>query len=136
MNKISFTIAWSYFKGSPKIIFCAIVVCFTCYFSLNLNNSLVFISVKWVWEMVCYTCWRGWRGWRVCVSGVVAWVTSMVCLHRWRARGGSVLAWVAWVACFRGWHASALAWVAWVACLRGRRTNLVYMVDMLAWVTW
>ena len=100
---------------------------------LNLNNSLVFISVKWVWEMVCYTCWRGWRGWRVCVSGVVAWVTSMVCLHRWRARVGSVLAWVAWVACFRGWHASALAWVAWVACLRGRRTNLVYVVDMLAW---
>ena len=52
-----------------------------------------------------------------------------------------VLAWVAWVACLRGWRASVgdvggvLAWVVWVACLRGWRANEGYVVGVLAWVT-
>ena len=28
-----------------------------------------------------------------------------------------------------------LAWVAWVACLRGWRANVDYVVGVLAWVT-
>ena len=52
-----------------------------------------------------------------------------------------VLAWVAWVACLRGWCASVgdvvgvLACVVWVACLRGWRANEGYVVGVLAWVT-
>ena len=52
------------------------------------------------------------------------------------------VAWVAWQACLRGWHASVgdvggvLAWVVWVACLRGWRASVSSMVAVLAWVTW
>ena len=50
------------------------------------------------------------------------------------------LAWVAWVACLRGWRASmggvdgVLAWVAWVACLRGWRDSVGGVGGVLAWV--
>ena len=46
-----------------------------------------------------------------------------------------VLAWVAWVACLRGWHAGVggmLAWVAWVVRLHGWRTSMGGMGGMLA----
>ena len=52
-------------------------------------------------------------------------------LEKWRA---IVLAWLEWVACFRGWRASVggVAYVlAWVACLRGWRASVG---GVLAWV--
>ena len=55
-----------------------------------------------------------------------------------------MLAWVAWVVCLRGWHASLrgvggmLPWVAWVVCLHGWcgwLANVGYVVGVLVWVS-
>ena len=51
-----------------------------------------------------------------------------------------VLAWVAWVACLRGWRASMgdvgnmLAWVTWVTCLREWCASVGGVGGVLAWV--
>ena len=53
-----------------------------------------------------------------------------------------VLAWVAWVACLRGWCASAgdmgsvLPWVAWMSCLRGKRVSVGGVLTWVTWLTW
>ena len=67
-----------------------------------------------------------WRAIRASVGDMLAWLAWVACLRGWcgwRAYVGGVLAWVAWAACLRGWRASVsgmlgsvLVCVAWVAC--------------------
>ena len=63
---------------------------------------------------------------------VLAWVAWVACLR------GYVLVWVGWAVCLRGWRASVGGVLAWVACLCGWfgwRAGVSSVGGVLTWVT-